>query len=398
MADKTLKILFLSPEVVPFAKSGGLADVAGSLPLALKSLGMEVRIVLPYYRVIKDGDYQIKLFLKDFEVPLGEENLKSDVFKTFLEEEIPVYLLDREDLYDRPNLYGNVSGDYYDNLERFTLFCHGALRLTQQLDFRPDIIHCHDWQTGIVPALLKGPYKSNPRLSGASTVFTIHNIGYQGTFPTDKLPITGLSRADFLHLDGVEYWGKISLLKAGIVYSDAITTVSPTYSKEIQTSEYGMGMEGILESRRDTLYGILNGVDYKKWDPETDTYIDTQYSAKRLSGKQKCKKALIREMNLDPSLEKRPLLGILSRLDAQKGLDIIIKVLDQLLAKDIGLIILGTGNSEIEAAIKKKVSQHRSRLGTHFGFNEALAHKILAGSDIFLMPSRERVSLMFCQP
>jgi len=388
MTDKALKILFLSPEAVPFAKSGGLADVAGSLPLALKKLGMDVRIVLPYYRIIKEGDYQIQLSLKGFNVPLGEEHLKSDIYETSLNENVPVYLLDREDLYDRPNLYGNTVGDYYDNLERFMFFSHGALILAQYLNFRPDVIHCHDWQTGIVPALLKGPYKSSPKLSGASTLFTIHNMGYQGIFPADKLQVTGLSDADFFHLEGLEYWGKISLLKAGIVYSDAITTVSPTYSKEIQTREYGMGMEGVLEHRSDSLYGILNGVDYKKWDPKTDPFIDTRYSPRNMAGKQRCKKALIQDMELDPSLEKRPLLGIISRLDTQKGLDIIIKVLDKLLAKKIGLIILGSGNSDIETTIKKSAGQYRDRLGTCFGINEGLAHKILAGSDMFLMPSQ----------
>ena len=267
MVKDGLNVLFLSPEVVPFAKSGGLADVAGGLPIALKRLGLDVRLVLPFYRIIREGNYEIRPILKKLEVPLGKERFRTNVLETQLGPGIPVYLIEREDLYDRPNLYGNPGGDYYENLERFSFFAHAALRLTKALSFKPHVVHCHDWQTGLVPALLKGPYGDIPTFSDVASVFTIHNLGYQGLFPEEKFSVTGLPKTEFFHAEGLEYWGKLSLLKAGINYSEAITTVSPTYAEEIQTSEYGKGMEGILRRRSAWLHGLLNGEDYTYWDP-----------------------------------------------------------------------------------------------------------------------------------
>ncbi len=383
-----LKVLFLSPEVVPFAKTGGLADVAGALPTALKRMGADVRLVLPFYRVIREGDFKANLLLKNLEVPMGSESLTADVLETRTEDGIPVYLVDREDLYDRPNLYGNARGDYYDNLERFTFFSHAALRLTQALKFEPDVIHCHDWQTGLVPALLKGPYSNVLTLSGTSSIFTIHNIGYQGIFPAEKLPLTGLPISGFFHPEGLEFWGKMSLLKSGIVYSEAITTVSPKYAEEIQTPEYGMGMEGILETRRAFLHGILNGVDYRLWDPTQDAHIPVNYSPQKRAGKAACKEALLKEMGLDSSLKARPLLGMISRLSAQKGLDLLVKILEEILALDVGLVVLGSGDDRIQRAIQQAAKRHPGRVGLFIGFNEPLAHRIMAGSDLFLIPSR----------
>lgn len=381
-------ILFLSPEAVPFAKSGGLADVAGSLPSALKRFGLDVRMVIPYYRTIKDGAFDVRLLLKGMKVPLGEGRLETHIFETSTEDQIPVYLLEREDLYDRPHLYGNERGDYYDNLERFTFFAHAALRLTEALSFRPDVIHCHDWQTGLVPALLKGPYKGSRGFLKTSTLFTIHNMGYQGIFPASRLPITGIPIKDFFHPEGLEYWGKVSLLKAGIVYSDAITTVSPTYALEIQSPEYGMGMEGILKGRREFLHGILNGIDYDQWNPAKDSHIAVPYSPEGMTGKGECKASLIQEMNLDPHLRSRPLIGMISRLDAQKGLDILLEILDDMLALDIGLVVLGSGDEVIEFVVKEAAGRHQGKVGIHLGFNEPLAHQIIAGADMFLVPSR----------
>jgi starch synthase len=385
---KTIKILFLSPEVTPFAKSGGLADVAGSLPLSLKRSGADVRIVIPNYHITKEGNFKNQLLIKDMEVPLGEEKLKVDVLETFLGEDIPVYLLEREDMYGRSNLYGNSRGDYYDNLERFSFFSHASLLVSRKLDFKPDIIHCHDWQTGIIPALLKGPYSSFKDLTDALTVFTIHNMGYQGIFPDDKLNVTGLNKRDFFHPAGIEYWGKISLLKAGIVYSDAVTTVSPTYAREIQTPEFGMGMEGILKQRSDSLYGILNGVDYNIWNPSNDEHIPVKYSNKRMSGKSRCKELLIKEMDLDPTLKARPLLAIISRLDTQKGIDILLDILDEILAFDLGLVVLGAGDETFQNILNQAAKHHRGNIGIKIGFDDPLAHRIMAGSDIFLIPSR----------
>ena len=296
-----LRIMFLSSEVVPFAKTGGLADVAGALPRALKDLGVDVRLCLPLYRVVREGDSKIRPLMEGLKVPLGDELMKADVFEARTKDEIPVYLIGREDLYDRPNLYGDAYGDYYDNLERFSFFAHAALRIAESLPFSPDLFHCHDWQTGLVPALLKGPYQDSPLLRDVPCLFTIHNLGYQGVFPAEKLSVTGLSGEVFFTPEGLEFWGQMSLLKAGIVYSEAITTVSPTYAREIQTPAFGGGMEGILRHRRSILHGILNGVDYNVWHPATDPNLSKSYGPREMAGKRQCKNALVEEMDLEDS-------------------------------------------------------------------------------------------------
>jgi starch synthase len=387
MVDK-LKVLFLSSEVVPFAKTGGLADVAGALPGALKQLGVDVRLVIPYYRLVREGNFQIQPVLKDLEIPLGSEKLMANVLEAQTDNEVPVYLIERDDLYDRPNLYGSAVGDYYDNLERFSFFSHAALILSEALLFSPDLIHCHDWQTGLVPALIRGPYGDTSTLAGTPTVFTVHNLGYQGLFPAGKLPVTGLLKEEFFHPEGLEFWGKISLLKAGIVYSQAITTVSPTYAREIQTPEYGLGMEGIFKHRSASLHGILNGVDYSLWDPAMDSHVPFNYSPRKMEGKRRCKESLIGEMDLDPSVIKKPLLGMISRLDNQKGFDLLVQMLDEILELDVGLTILGSGDELIQKAIQEAAIRHQGHVGFEMGFDEPLAHRIMAGVDIFLIPSR----------
>jgi starch synthase len=380
--------LFLSPEAVPFAKTGGLADVVGALPAALKRLGADVRLVLPLYRAVREGDFELRPLLHGLKIPLGKEKLPADVLETKTADDIPVYLIEREDLYDRPNLYGNATGDYYDNLERFTFFAHASLCIAEAISFKPDVIHCHDWQTGLVPVLVNGPYSDVSTLAGVPSVFTIHNIGYQGIFPEEKLSVTGLPKSDFFHAEGLEFWGKISLLKSGIVYSEAVTTVSPKYAEEIQTPEYGMGMEGVLRQKRGSLHGILNGVDYRLWDPARDSHIPAKYSAQKMQGKGQCKETLIKEMGLDPSLQERPLLGMISRFGAQKGFDLIVKILEKILALDVGLIVLGSGDTSISESIEKAAKPHPGRVELHVGFNEPLAHRIMAGADVFLIPSR----------
>jgi len=383
-----LKVLFISSEVVPFAKSGGLADVAGSLPGALKDAGIDVRIIMPFYGIVRKGNFKITPGIKELTGVLGDMKLKARIFETKTKERVPVYLVEREDLYDRPHMYGDFNRDYYDNIERFSFFCHAALLAAIKLDFKADIIHCHDWQTGLIPAFLKGVYAKEKILSDTKTLFTIHNMGYQGIFPENKLQVTGLDKVEYYHPGGLEYWGNISLLKSGIVYSDLITTVSPTYAKEIQTPEYGMGMEGILTNRKESVHGILNGIDYKIWNPATDEDIALPYSIRKLSGKAACKEALIKEMDLDPSLKNRPLLGMVSRLDKQKGLDMLLEIINKIIKLDTGFILLGSGDKSIEAAIKKAAVKHRGRIGIGTGFNDPLAHRIMAGSDIFLIPSR----------
>src|SRR5512136_2363822 len=279
-----MNILFLSSEVAPYAKTGGLADVAGSLPGALKRLGINVSVGLPLYRSVKEGSFQRQIVFKGLEVPLAGQSLVGNVHATETEDGVPVYFFEREDLFDRPNLYRTAEGDYYDNLERFAFFSRAALLFSRATGMHFDLIHCHDWQTGLIPAYLSTLFRTDPFFSSTATLFTIHNIGYQGLFPREKLPVSGLPPETY-HPEGIEYWGAISLLKAGIVYSDAVTTVSPTYSREIQTSEFGLGMEGILRNKSAVLHGILNGADYSVWDPAIDPHIASNYDSDHLSEK-----------------------------------------------------------------------------------------------------------------
>jgi len=383
-----LNVLFLSSEVAPFAKTGGLADVATSLPGALKRLGVDVRVVLPYYRAVRDGNFHVTQAMTDLKVSFDGRTISTEALSTETENGVGVYFIVQDDFYDRPGLYGNDSGDYADNFERFCFYCQGALQLAQRLSFHPDIIHCNDWQTGLVPVLLKGPWSQTSLFERASTVFTIHNLGYQGLFPPEMLPLAELSPEAFFHPQGLEFWGNVSLLKAGIVYSDLITTVSPSYARDIQTAQYGMGMEGVLHDRRQVLWGILNGVDYRVWNPDSDGYIAGSRSSGTSMEKSDRKKALLKEMDLDPSLATRPLLGMVSRLDTQKGFDLLMAAAEDILASNVSLVILGSGDKQIEDQLRTMAAHHVGRVGVRIGFNEALSHRIMAGADILLGPSR----------
>jgi starch synthase len=312
--------------------------------VALKRLGADVSLALPFYCAVREKGVEHVVLLKDLKVPLGNSELVASVLGSNTGDGVPVYMFEREDMYDRPNLYGTSTGNYYDNLKRFTFFVRATLSTVETLSIKPDLIHCHGWQTGLVPALLEGPYRDNPSFEGVRTVFTIHNLGYQGFFAPENLPLTGLARGEFFHPDGLEYFRKISFLRGGIVYSDAITTLSATYAREIQTPGYGMGMGEILRYRHRSLHGILNGVDYCLWDPSRDTYIAANYSPRKMAGKQACKESLIQEVGLDHLLANRPLLGMISRLNAPKGLDLLVQILDEILALDVGLVVLGSGD------------------------------------------------------
>ena len=381
-----LNILFLSSEVAPYAKTGGLADVAGSLPGALKRLGIHVSVGLPLYRSVKEGPFQRQLVFKGLQVPLGGQTLAGNVQAAETEEGVPVYLFEREDFFDRPNLYRTAEGDYYDNLERFTFFSRAALLFARATGMRFDLIHCHDWQTGLIPAHLSTLFRNDPFFSSTATLFTIHNIGYQGLFPREKLPVCGLPPETY-HPEGVEYWGAISLLKAGIVYADAVTTVSPTYSREIQTSEYGLGMEGILKNKSAALHGILNGADYSVWDPATDPHLLCNYDPDHLSEKAVNKAALLRETGLEPALLERPVLGLTSRLSHQKGCDLLLPVLDEVARMGVGMVILGEGEEGYERGLREAAERNPGKISVTIGFDEALAHRLMAGVDVFLVPS-----------
>jgi starch synthase len=379
-----MKILFAASEVAPFAKTGGLADVAGSLPRALASLGHDVRVVLPRYRQIDSERLGLRS-VSTFYVPLGSWKERCDILAGSLGRDVTAYFVSKDVYYDRPGLYGTSSGDYPDNAERFIFFSRAIPELCRALDFSPDIIHCNDWETGLVPLYVKRLYGSVSQLAGTRTVFTIHNLGYQGIFWHWDFPLTGLGW-DVFTPEGIEYWGNMSLLKAGIVFADSVTTVSATYAREIQTVENGLGLDGVLRNRAADLVGIVNGIDYDDWDPARDAAIAAHFSAARLAGKRVCRAALLQELGLSES--QFPVIGMVTRLTDQKGIDILVDALSAILKRGVRLVILGTGDERYHRILTDVARLHAGKMRVLLTYDEALARRIYAGSDIFLMPSR----------
>lgn len=381
-----MKILFLASEVVPLAKTGGLADVAGALPPALKQRGHEVIVFLPKYRPVKASGVETKDTGIKLSIPVGDSTIGCSIEKTFLPSgEVPVYLVVSEPYYGREGLYQEGGEDYPDNLERYTLFCRAALESLKEINFQPDVIHCNDWQTALVPIYLKTIMANDPFFGRAKTLYTIHNLGYQGIFPKESLPLTGLGWDQFT-IDRLEYYDSINLMKGAIVYADRLSTVSQKYSEEIQTTEFGFGLEGVLESRKDVLTGILNGADYSSWNPETDALIPATYSTEDLSGKAKCKEQLQKEYTL-PQKPDIPVLGVISRLADQKGFDVLVEMFDYLMALPVQFVLLGTG-PKYHSVFEKMAQRFPHKCGIALKFDNRLAHLIEAGSDLFLMPSR----------
>ena len=382
-----LRILMAFSEVAPFAKTGGLADVAGALPSAIKELGCEVRIVMPFYNRFIEKIADKKLSVENLSVPLGSQVLAADIYHLRLADEVVAYFIRRDEFFDRSYLYGTPKGDYFDNCQRFTYFSRAVLALCPEVQFKPNVVHAHDWQSGLVPAYLKHLYATDEYWAETASVFTIHNIAYQGRFAAELFPLTGLP-AHFFSMDGMEFWGGINFMKAAIVCADLITTVSPRYSDEIQTREYGQGLEGVLQKNRSRLHGIMNGADYNEWNPETDPHIAANYSRYNLDGKRICKLDLLREVQLPERLMNKPLLGSISRLADQKGFDLLAAVLDKLVAQDLGLVILGVGDDKYQIMLTDLAASYPEKVSVQLKFDERLAHKIEAGADMFLMPSR----------
>jgi len=375
------RVLMISSEAAPFAKTGGLADVLGSLPSALRALGDEVAVVIPRY-----GSIDLKNARRVWDnlpVHFGPVSYPVSIYQ--VPAEYPVYLVDCPPLYDRKGFYGESGVDYPDNHVRFAVFCRAALGVARVL-FRTDIFHCHDWQSGLVPAYLRTTFATDPTFLACRTLFTIHNLGYQGLFPRTAVAEVVLDPVVY-RPDGMEFFGQISYLKAGIQFADALSTVSPTYAREIQTPEFGFGLDGSLRDRASVLSGILNGVDYAEWSPQTDARIPARYAAEDLSGKATCKRQLLEEFGLPAAGMDRPLLGIVSRLTRQKGTDILAEIAAQIVAEDVYLVALGTGDPEYEDFFRRMQEEHPGRIAARIGFDNGLAHRIEAGADIFLMPS-----------
>lgn len=369
-------------EAAPFIKTGGLADVLGGLPGALAAIGEQVAVVLPKYRTVQVS--QAERVYQDLPVWLGARNYQCSVDRA-MHQGVPYYFINAPSLYDREGVY-NVGGqDYPDNHLRFAVLCRAAMEISRRI-FRADIFHCHDWQAGLLPLYLHRLGLADPTFIGAKTLFTIHNLGYQGRFLPNILPEIGLDQS-LMRPDLIEFFGDVNYLKAGLVYSDAINTVSVGYAREIQTPEYGFGLDGLLRSRSADLSGILNGVDYSDWSPETDRFIPAHFSAANLTGKATCKRAILDHFGLSAGHPDRPLIGIVSRFATQKGFDLIADIAPQLMSEDVSLIVLGSGEPRYEKLFTSLAASYPDRIAVTIGYNNPLAHLIEAGSDMFLMPS-----------
>lgn len=376
-------------EAVPFAKTGGLADVTGALPVEVSRLGHPTCVIMPAYRSARYCGLPIEPLGIDFIVPIGSKTVAGRLLRSHLPaSEVPVYLVQQDEYFDRDELYADGYEAYSDNCERFVFFCRAVFEAIRLLELEVDVIHANDWQTGLIPAYLALEYRRQARWRHIASLFTIHNMAYQGIFWHWDMLLTGL---DWKHFNWreMEFHGQINLLKTGLVFADAINTVSPRYSEEIQTPEFGCGLEGVLRERRDVVCGILNGIDDREWNPETDPMIPAHYHAGTFEeGKAKCKAALQREFGL-PELDNVPLLGAVGRLVPQKGFDLVAGVAaDWVRWSDAQWVILGTGNTEYVAQFRELCRQFPQKAAARFEFSNRLAHLIEAGADVFLMPSR----------
>ncbi len=384
-----MKIYYIASEVAPYAKTGGLADVAGALPPALSALGHDVRLIMPLYSAIDPAAAGLQPILPEIKVYFPGETQVGRIHAARMPDgRTPIYFVDHPGYFHREGLYQDRGGDFADNAERFGFFCMAALWALRGLDWRPDIIWCNDWQTGLAPAFLANLsfFQESEFYSHARRIFTIHNLAFQGLFDSAYVAWFGLPWSAFT-MEGMEYYGQVNLLKSGIVYSDAITTVSRQYAEEIQCEEFGCGLDGVLRARHDSLTGILNGIDDSIWNPETDPLIPATYSARDMAGKAACKAALQRKLGLpaDPGM---PLVGAISRLADQKGFDLVAKAAASIMAHDVQFVLLGTGAERYHDIFERLAREFPDRAAIRLAFDNTLAHEIEAASDMFLMPSR----------
>jgi len=379
-----MHIAFAASEGVPFSKTGGLADVVGALPRALAALGHQVSVFLPRYRQTKL--VEPATVVRSITVPFDDKYRFASVVTGGSQGGVRFYFVEYPPYFDRDGLYGTPSGDYPDNAERYALFARAVIEATKILGV-PQIFHCHDWQSALIPVLLRTVYPEDPAFREVGTVFTIHNMGYQGIFPPDTLPLLMLPW-DLFTMSKMEFFGQVNFLKGALTYSDFVTTVSRKYSQEIQTAEYGFGLEGVLHDRAATVTGILNGVDYEEWSPQTDKFITAKYSTQDLSAKAKDRQDLLAAFGMANADPKLPVIGIVSRFAAQKGFDLIAQMADRLAREEMILVVLGSGDKPYEELFRRLNKQFPNKIAVKVAYDNAIAHKIEAGSDMFLMPSR----------
>lgn len=379
-------VLQAASEVVPFAKTGGLADVAGTLPKYMKKNDVECAVILPLYKKVKESTAGLKSTGVTISVPVGEHTLTGILWEATLPgTDIPAYFIQRDEFFHRDGLYVTGDKDYWDNAQRFIFYSRGVLEAAEALGLKVDVFHCHDWQSALIPVYLKTLYAGRNHFRGAKSLLTIHNLAYQGVFWHWDMKLTGFDWSLF-HWKRLEFWGKLNFLKGGIVYADALTTVSPRYAREIQTEEFGCGLHGVIRDRGSDLTGIINGVDYAVWSPEVDSLIASKFSASKLAGKAKCKAQLQKKCKLPAS--DAPVIGVISRLVDQKGFDLFAKVAPELLKQDVQIVVLGTGDERYHRFFNDLAARNPKKVSIHLTFDNTLAHEIEAGSDMFLMPSR----------
>ncbi len=393
--SKKLKILYVTSELFPFVKTGGLADVSASLPQVLTELDHEVRIVVPKYGAIDARRYKIHdvVRLKDINIKIGEKDVQFSVKSSFLPSpkvRVQIYFLDNQEYFgSRKSLYTHpmTGKDYEDNDERFILLARAVYELVLKLGWIPDIIHCNDWQCGLIPAYLKTLYADEPQFKSFKVLFTIHNLLYQGEFPASTFDKTGLP-AKLKSESGVLHNGKFNFMKAGLLYADYLNTVSEAYAKEIvQDKQLSGGLNKVLEKRKNTMFGVVNGIDYSIWNPEKDTFIPEKYSLKTFQDKQHNKKVLVERFGMKYNPET-PVIGIISRLYESKGIDLILEGLPKLIKNDVQVVLLGTGEKKFHQFFEKFGFKHPDKFACYLGFNDELAHLIEAGADMYLMPSQ----------
>lgn len=381
-----MNILLASSELHPYSKSGGLADMVGALAKAMARAGHEVAVVTPLYRGIQERFPDIAPFAWDLQIPLGKQIVAGGVRVLRPMERLTIYFIDQPGFYQRGSLYQENGADFPDNAERFIFLSKAVVNLARYLPLRPEIVHLHDWQVGLVPALILDQKQGAGWVDAPKSCLTIHNLAYQGIFPSSAFDLTGLP-PEYFQPEGVEYFGGINCLKAGLVYSDALTTVSPRYAREITTEAFGCNLDGILRRRQSMLTGILNGVDYDEWTTEENSSLRHSFSVADLDGKRATKRELQAEMGL-PQDDGIPLFGNISRLADQKGVDIQITALEEMLSSRMQFVLLGSGSPEFERAYRKLATRYPDKVSVRIGFDQGLSHRIEAGVDFFLMPSR----------
>jgi glycogen/starch synthases, ADP-glucose type len=381
-----MHIVFAASECAPWAKTGGLADVVSALPRTLVKLGHKVSVFIPYYRQVAKAVPRAAVVLPSVTIPYPSYNRFVRILDGGVVEGVQMYFVDSPEFFDRESFYSTPSGDYPDNAERFGLLSRAVIEASKVLGV-PDVFHVHDWQTAMLAVLLRSTYYFDPVLRHVPALLTIHNAGYQGWFPPQTME-TLLLPWDMFTFEKLEQNDKVNFLKGGIVYSDAITTVSRTYAEEIKTPEFGNGLEGVLQQRSGDLFGILNGVDYEEWDPAIDPNIAGHYTADNLSGKRECRRDLLHAFGLRDVSEETAVIGVVSRFATQKGFDFIVEIMNRLVQEDMVLVMLGNGEEYYERLLTEMAARYPSKVRVQVKYDNVMAHKVEAGSDMFLMPSR----------